>query len=103
MGASSRLHGHRLHFPQKTSLAQSAPPRYSAASMKQSEQIDKQKARKRRLMLVVMGLMTLCTGSIALLGGELHYSNYWGAAVFAPFVVLIGLLALAGAFLLGKK
>jgi len=71
--------------------------------MKQSELIDKQKARKRRLMLVVVGLMTLCTGSIALLGGTLHYSNYWGAAVFAPFVVLIGLLALVGAFLLRKK
>ena len=54
-------------------------------------------------MLVVTGLMTLCTGSIALLAGKLHYSNYWGAAVFAPFTVFGGLLALVGAFLLRKK
>ena len=71
--------------------------------MKQSELIDKQNARKRRLALVVVGLMTICTGSIALLGGKLHYSNDWGAAVFAPFAVFVGLLALVGAFLLRKK
>ena len=77
--------------------------RYSAPSMKQSELIDKQKARKKRLALVVVGLMATCTGSIALLGGQLHYSNYWGAVVFAPFAVFVGLLALVGAFLLRKK
>jgi uncharacterized membrane protein HdeD (DUF308 family) len=89
-----------MHFRQKTSLAQSALR--VIFSMKQSEPIDKQKARKGRLALVVVGLMAICTGSIALFG-KLHYSNYWGAAVFAPFAVFVGLLALTGAFLLRKK
>ena len=90
-----------MHFRQKTSLAQSALRVIS--SMKQSEPIDKQKARKGRLALVVVGLMAICTGSIALFG-KLHYSNYsGGAAVFAPFAVFVGLLALTGAFLLRKK
>ena len=71
--------------------------------MKQSELIDKQKARKTRLMLAVVGLMMICAGGPVLLGGKLDYSNHWGAAVFAPFIVLIGLLALVGAFLLPKK
>ena len=58
--------------------------------MKHSELIDKQNARKRRSALVVVGLMAICTGSIALLGGKLHYSNDWGAAAFAPFAVSPG-------------
>ena len=70
--------------------------------MKEGELTEK-RARKRRFALVVIGLMAICSGGLSLLGGKLHYSNYWGAPVFAPFVVLVGFLSLVGAFFLSKR
>lgn len=44
----------------------------------------------RVLLLVAGGL--LLSGGIGTLGkGSLHYSNYWGGAVFAPFAIVLGI------------
>jgi hypothetical protein len=90
-----------MHFRQKTSLAQSALR--VIFSMKQSEPIDKQKARKGKISV-----------SGRRIDGDLYrqhrtvrqaslFKLFGGAAVFAPFAVFVGLLALTGAFLLRKK
>jgi hypothetical protein len=49
-----------------------------------------------------LGLVFMATGMLTLLQGKLHYSNYWGAPVFAPFAILIGILLVVFAFRSGK-
>ena len=42
-----------------------------------------------------VGLWIFILGFVTLLLGQLHYKNYWGDAVFAPFALLIGVIAVA--------
>lgn len=49
---------------------------------------------KQRAALAFAGLLVLCTAAGTLSAHRLHYANWWGGAVFAPFAVVIGLLAL---------
>ncbi len=51
-----------------------------------------------RLFFGIFGLMFIGMGLFALLLGRTHYQNYWGGAVFAPFAIFVGLLALVGVF-----
>jgi uncharacterized membrane protein HdeD (DUF308 family) len=46
----------------------------------------------------ILGLSAVVTGSLALLSGHLHYSNFWHAPVFAPFAIVVGILSLIAAF-----
>lgn len=48
---------------------------------------------KQRSAFVALGLVIVLLGVSALLRGNLHYSNWWGGAVFAPFAILIGSMA----------
>jgi hypothetical protein len=41
-----------------------------------------------------MGFAIIILGVLALLEGRLHYANYRGGAVFAPFALLGGLLVI---------
>jgi hypothetical protein len=50
-----------------------------------------------------VGLLFIATGTFALLKGETHYANYWGAPVFAPFAIVIGLLSLIAVFTQWRK
>jgi hypothetical protein len=50
-----------------------------------------------------LGLMLIATGMLSLLTGKLHYRNYWGAPVFAPFAIFVGLLTMIVAFVVRKK
>lgn len=50
-----------------------------------------------RLMLILVGVLFLSTGAGSLLRGRSHYPNYWGAPVFAPFTILLGLLSFVAA------
>jgi len=43
------------------------------------------------------------SGAGTLLRGQLHYPNYWGGAVFAPFALLIGALAIFIAIVQGRQ
>lgn len=42
------------------------------------------------LVSVTLGLTVVLLGVGALSRGDLHYPNYWGGAVFAPFAIAIG-------------
>ncbi|HTS12714.1 MAG TPA: hypothetical protein VMH00_11400 [Candidatus Limnocylindrales bacterium] len=47
----------------------------------------------QRVGLASIGVAIIASGAAALLQGMLHYENYWHAAVFAPFAIVIGALA----------
>ncbi len=47
-----------------------------------------------RLFLGFAGVLVMGFGVITLLGGKLHYQNYWHGSVFAPFALFIGALML---------
>ena len=53
--------------------------------------------RKQRIALALIGFAILCFGVGALSRGHLHYRNWWGAAVFAPFAIVVSILAFAAA------
>ena len=43
-----------------------------------------------RLVAFLVGGSLIASGLRRLFAGQLHYSNYWGGAVFAPFAIVIG-------------
>lgn len=47
-----------------------------------------------RVTLFLFGILFLLSGLREVLFGDLHYSNYWGGAVFAPLAIAIGLFLL---------
>ena len=51
--------------------------------------------RFERFGVVFVGVMIFGEGVLALLRGASNYANWWGGPIFAPFAILIGLLALA--------
>jgi hypothetical protein len=52
----------------------------------------------QRIIVALVGLGFIATGIINMVHGRLHYLTYWRAPVFYPYIVLIGILLLAGAF-----
>ena len=48
-----------------------------------------------RIAFGFVGLLIACDGLITLLAGRMHYPNHWGAPVFAPFALVIGVIAIA--------
>ena len=42
--------------------------------------------------LIVIGLLIFGAGLATLLSGHLHYRNWWGAPVFGPYALIIGVL-----------
>ena len=49
-------------------------------------------------MLFGFGLLFTIVGAATLYRGGLGWSNYWGGFVFAPFAIVIGVLAIIAAF-----
>ena len=49
----------------------------------------------RWIGVVLIGLAIAVCGALKLLAGHAYYRNYWNAPVFAPFVVVIGVLFVA--------
>ena len=70
--------------------------------MKRREAKRKPLSLFRRNSLVLIGVMIAASGIVAFVRGNLHYSNYWGGAVFAPNAILIGGLVIVVAFRWGK-
>ena len=58
---------------------------------------------KPRYAFMVIALLSITLGVRTLLRGHLHFQNGWGEAVFAPFCIFVGLLALIGVFMPRKK
>jgi lipid-A-disaccharide synthase-like uncharacterized protein len=50
-----------------------------------------------------VGLWIFILGFVTLLLGQMHYKNYWGGAVFAPFALLIGVIAVAFAIRVRRR
>ena len=48
-------------------------------------------AQPGRILLAIMSLPIFLLGSGTLFRGGLHYGNWWGGLVFAPFAILIGI------------
>jgi len=44
--------------------------------------------------ILLLGLLLTITASLTLITGKLHYLNVWHAPLFAPYGVLIGVLAM---------
>jgi fatty acid desaturase len=59
--------------------------------------------RKQRIGFAFLGVLILCFGVGNLAAGRLHYSNWWGGAVFAPFAVVIGTMAIMIALVVRRK
>jgi len=57
----------------------------------------------QRIGIAIVGLMIIDTGALTLARGQLHYANYWGGAVFAPFAFLIGGLVILMAVKIGPR
>jgi hypothetical protein len=51
---------------------------------------------KKRLVVGLIGLIIFATGILSLIAGRLHYSNYWGGMVFAPFAIVVGAMVMLG-------
>lgn len=47
-----------------------------------------------RCSVLFIGLSLILAGLRALGSGQLHYPNYWGSPVFAPFAIAIGVAVL---------
>lgn len=56
-----------------------------------------------RFGLILIGLMFIAIGTLSLLRGRTHYETFWGGAVFAPFAIFVGLLALVVVFVRWRK
>ncbi len=54
-------------------------------------------------MLALVGLGLIASGIINVMRGRLHYLTYWGAPMFFPFLILIGVVVLAAAFTGARK
>ena len=59
--------------------------------------------RKGALLLGFAGFWIVILGATTLLLGRLHYPNYWGGAVFAPFALIVGILAIAFAIRIRRR
>ena len=59
--------------------------------------------KKQRFALALLGFMVLCFAGGALSRGSLHYSNWWGVPVFAPFAIVVAILAFVAALLWRRR
>ncbi len=55
-------------------------------------------SRKGRAALIFVGVLVLVVSVGSLWSRGLHYPNYWGGAVFAPFGIVVAALAFFAAF-----
>ncbi len=51
----------------------------------------------------VLGFWIFILGLTTLLLGRLHYANYWGAPVFAPFALVVGILGITYAIRVARR
>ena len=49
-------------------------------------------------LLTILAVVLAIAGAVHMYRGSLGWTNYWGALVYAPFAVVIGLLMIVVAF-----
>ena len=67
--------------------------------------VERERRRSRvraAILFAIIGFAIVNLGVLALLQGHLHYQNYWGGWVFAPFAIAGGILVTIVAFRVGK-
>jgi uncharacterized membrane protein len=57
----------------------------------------------QRVGAVIVGVLLMLPGIAALLAGNLFYTDYRNLLVFAPFMLLVGLVMIVFALRVGKK
>jgi membrane protein implicated in regulation of membrane protease activity len=50
-----------------------------------------------RIIFGLAGIMILWFGIATITAGKLHYPNWWGGAVFAPFAIIVGTIMVIAA------
>lgn len=58
---------------------------------------------RQRASVALVGLILAVPGLMALIRGGLHYQDYRGLLVFAPFSSLVGLVMIVFALRVGRK
>jgi quinol-cytochrome oxidoreductase complex cytochrome b subunit len=56
-----------------------------------------------RGIFILFSIILILGGVAALKEGRIHYANYWGGVVFAPFAIVLGLFLLSMAILQWKN
>ena len=60
-------------------------------------------SRRARLFAIVVASALVAGGFFTLGSGAVGYHNYWGAPIFAPFAIAIGVLVLFGALFMWPR
>lgn len=58
---------------------------------------------RQQVAFAGIGIVIIILGGSTLAGQQLHYSNWWGGAVFAPFALAVGLSAVVVAVVARRK
>jgi uncharacterized membrane protein HdeD (DUF308 family) len=53
---------------------------------------------KHPLFFLGLGLFLVAAGALTLAQGQIHHTNYRDELVFAPFIILVGLICFVAAF-----
>jgi hypothetical protein len=59
--------------------------------------------RRTRIKVGILSLILVVSGALSLMAGHLHYPNYWGGMVFAPYEILVGAVAILGMIFLRRR
>jgi hypothetical protein len=62
--------------------------------MNRVEREKRRTAIRAGILVGVVGFVIINLGVLALLNGHLHYANYWGGWVFAPYAIGGGILTI---------
>jgi hypothetical protein len=71
--------------------------------MKRLERERRRRRLRAAILFGIVGLIITNLGVLTLLRGRLHYQNYWGGWVFAPFALVVGVLTISYAIRLRKE
>lgn len=55
---------------------------------------NKRKDKFVRVTFVFLSLFIISLGLTHFFAGDIHYSNWWGGLVFAPFTIFVGIFLL---------
>ncbi len=57
----------------------------------------------KRVVLGLVGFMVLGSGIEAVMAGRLHAGNHWGAGIFAPYAVVVGVVVILVAIFVRRR
>ncbi len=60
-------------------------------------------SRRTRIKVGILSLVLVLSGAASVAAGRLHYPNYWGGIVFAPYAILVGRVAILGMIFMRRR